>query len=298
MNQKDQSKVPEAAIEEASTALNLIRRECAAHAAPSWHNEVANRRMENPAPIPDDREVMRRFCVAIAYSQGARSAQIGALIQTPIFEEVFAGFDSHALARRQPKRLVASYWGQLGHLRFRGKISRIIKCAKVLNAIIREHGSFAGYLKRFEIPRRICSTVELDAFWRRFDELQGDFRRRKMPFFRSTTSLLQLLLDLDFDSVKPDLIVMRLARRIGIVVRETGDSTFRRCVRLLQAYSIRESCRASEIDIALLAFGGQTGASRLLTQRFCPPSDPCHHRTCPLGTNGLCMAHNFVRGKA
>ena len=34
-----------------------------------------------------------------------------------------------------------------------------------------------------------------------------------MPFFRSTTSLLQLLLDLDYDSIKPDLIVIVSSRQ-------------------------------------------------------------------------------------
>ena len=104
-----------------------------------------------------------------------------------------------------------------------------------------------------------------------------------MPFFRSTTSLLQLLLDLDFDTVKPDLIVMRLARRLGIVGREEGDRAFRECARFLQTYSIGESCRASELDLALLAFGGQTGASRLLTQRFCPAIRPLPSSRLPLG---------------
>ena len=91
---------------------------------------------------------------------------------------------------------------------------------------------------------------------------------------------------------------MRLARRIGIVERETGDRAFRECVRFLQSYSIRKSCRASELDIALLAFGGQSGAGQLLTQKYCPPSDPCHHLSCPVAANGLCLAHRSGKSAA
>lgn len=291
ISRNHQPKCLEARSGEVTKALALIRQECAAHATPVWESEVALRRARKPVPIPGDREIMRRICVAIAYSQGARSAQIEKLITTPVFKEAFAGFDPSALARRDPSRILDRYWSRLGHLRFKGKVHRIVQCAQALNGIAHDHGSFASYLESFQIPRRIRSEADLDQFWNKFDELRSDLHRRQMPFFRSTTSLLQLLLDLDFDSVKPDLIVMRLARRVGIVDRETGDRALRQCVRSLQAYSFAHSCRAAELDLALLAFGGQTGAGRLLSQRFCPPSDPCDHRACSLGRNWLCMAH-------
>jgi 3-methyladenine DNA glycosylase Tag len=275
-------------------ALDLLRQHCHASATPGWHLEMGGRTQRSPRPIPSDQEIMRHICVAIAYSQGARSSQIGVIIETPVFKEAFADFDPVALAQRKPNEILKKYWSRLGFFRFKGKIHQIVLCAKVLNEIARDHGSFGNHLKKFQIPQRIRTTEHLDEFWRQFDVLQRDLQRRGMPFFRSTTSLLQLLLDLDFDTVKPDLIVMRLARRLGIVGREEGDRAFRECARFLQTYSIGESCRASELDLALLAFGGQTGASRLLTQRFCPPSDPCHHSACPLGANGLCMAHNPV----
>jgi 3-methyladenine DNA glycosylase Tag len=274
-----------------SRALALIRKHCDASAASAWKQWMAERQSQTPAKLPSDRKIMRRICDAIAYSQGARAAQIEKLIETPVFKHAFAGFDPVALARRNPRRILARYWKHLGYFRFKSKIPCIVECAQVLNGIIRDCGSFAIYLQSFGIPRRIRSQAALDQFWQRFDELQHDLKRRRMPFFRSTTSLLQLLLDLDYDSVKPDLIIMRLARRIGIVERETGDRALRECVRFLQAYSIGKSCRASELDLVLLAFGGQTGASQLLTQRFCPPSDPCHHAACPVGANRLCMAH-------
>jgi len=275
-----------------SAALAFLLNHCDASVTPAWRDEIARRSRRAFRPLPDDREIMRRICVAIAYSQGARSSLISGLIETPVFKEAFAGFDPAALALRDPERILARYWARLGHFRFRGKIPRIVRCACALNGIIRDSGSFAAYLAGFQIPRRICNATHLDQFWQGFNALQSDLRRRQMPFFRSTTSLLQLLLDLDYDSVKPDLIVMRLARRLGIVSRETGDAAFRQCVRFLQEYSITNSCRAAELDLALLAFGGQTGARQLLTQNFCPASDPCYHAACRIGANRLCRAHS------
>ena len=273
-----------------SAALAVLLNHCDASATPRWREEIARRSRRAFRPLPDDREIMRRICVAIAYSQGARSSLISGLIETPAFKEAFAGFNPAALACRDPERILARYWSQLGHFRFRSKIPRIVQCARALNRIIRDCGSFAAYLEGFQIPRRIRSATHLEQFWQRFNALQSDLRRRAMPFFRSITSLLQLLLDLDYDSVKPDLIVMRLARRLGIVNRETGDRAFRQCVRFLQEYSIANACRAAELDLALLAFGGQSGARQLLTQNFCPASDPCHHPACLVGKNGLCRA--------
>ncbi len=276
-----------------SSALSLILRCCDNSSTPTGHAEFARRQRRSFSTLPNDHAIMRSICVAIAYSQGARSAQIKSLTATTVFKQVFAGFDPVRLARRNPKHIVDRYWNRLGHFRFRAKISQIVECAKVLNEIIRDFGSFASYLESVGIPRRIRSHTDLDQFWRQFDELQHDLKRRRMPFFRSTTSLLQLLLDLDYDSVKPDLIVMRLARRIGIVKRETGDRAFRECVRFLQAYSIGKSCRAAELDLALLAFGGQSRAGQLLTEKFCPASDPCHHPACPVAANGLCIGHRL-----
>ena len=272
-------------------ALDLLRRQCHACAAPGWHQVMGCRTRRSPRPIPSDKKIMRHMCVAIAFSQGARSAQISVLIEAPVFSTAFADFDPVALARRKPEEILKTYWPRLGHFRFKSKIHQIVQCACVLNRLIREHGSFARFLGSFQIPQRIRTAEHLDKFWLKFDALQQDLQRREMPFFRSTTSLLQLLVDLDFDSVKPDLIVMRLARRIGIVERETGDLALRQCVRFLQKYSIKKSCRAAELDWALLAFGGQTGAGQSLTHKFCPASDPCNHPSCSLGINHLCEAH-------
>jgi len=219
--------------------------------------------------------MLRHFCIAIAFSQNAQSRQVAKLIRTPVFREAFANFDTIAVADANAHRILARYWPVLRPIRFRGKIRSILGCARGLVKISAEHGSFARYLRSFAIPRRLYTAADLDAFWRKFDILQADLRIRGMPFFRSTTSLLQLLLDLDYDAVKPDLIVMRLAHRIGLVPSEKGDLMFRQAARLIQQYAVDRALRPSQVDLALLAFGGQTNARLLLRQVFCPATASC-----------------------
>lgn len=280
------------AAERSTKALNLILEHFTTSATPAGKRALAVRSRRASAPLPNDHEMMRLFCVAISYSQGARSSQVASLVNSTVFRAAFSGFDSKRLAASDPERILRDHWNELSDLRFRGKIRRIVRCAQVLNDITNRHGKFSDYLLGFNIPQRIRTEADIDRFWLGFDALQGDLRARGMPFFRSTTSLLQILLDLDFDSIKPDLIVMRLVRRIRITPRETGDRTLRHAVRALQTFSVRQHGRAAALDLAMLAFGGQSQASKLLSTRFCPPKDPCVNSACLLWANRLCTARN------
>jgi hypothetical protein len=234
---------------------------------------------------------MRHICVAIAHSQGARSIQIAQLIDTDVFTKAFCDFNIARLAKQNPSKLLKQYWSRLSHMRFRGKVKGMITCAQIMRDIQREHGSFAQMIKHHQIPQRIRSEKEFDRFWAGFNSLQKEMVQRKMPFFRSTTSLLQLLLDLDYDSVKPDLIVMRLAKRLGMVRKETGERNLRKVVTIIQLYCLGKPTRASAVDLMMLIVGGQTGSRGLAKIRFCPPKGYCNQRACSLGTNGHCSAY-------
>ncbi|MDA7618301.1 DNA-3-methyladenine glycosylase I [Verrucomicrobia bacterium] len=212
-----------------------------------------------------------------------------------IFSEAFGSFDHQVLAQANPETILKTYWHLLSAMRFRKKVSSIVQCAIVLLEISGKYGCFSNYLNIFSIPRRLDSLESIHLFWQGFDRLQADLKGRKMPFFKSTTSLLQLLLDLDYDAVKPDLIVMRLARRIGITEKETGDKAFRSTVRKLQEYAVARKKRVRYVDLQMLAYGGQSNASSLLKVKFCPVQKPCQHFSCPLIYNRLCMDHqNYI----
>jgi hypothetical protein len=272
-------------------ALDLIGVACDEYGKPTWREERKLRARRTARPLPQsDRDFLRHFAIAIAFSQSSRSSIIRTLVQSPEFDNAFEDFDPHKLSQRDPSEIVSTHWYLVKHIRFRGKITSTVNCARVVVKIAAEHGSFVAYLRSFRIPRRLHTASDIERFWTEFERLRRDLRIRAMPFFGSTTSLLQLLLDLDYDSVKPDLIVMRLARRIGIVDRETGDRALRSAARLVQEYAVARAVRAPLVDLQLLAFGGQTGSRDLLRERFCPPSDPCSAMGCPVGKQGLCEA--------
>jgi Methyladenine glycosylase len=273
-------------------ALDVILKHCADNGLSAWHSEFASRGRTSPRRVPPDCNILRHFCIAIAFSQNAQSRQVNALIQTPAFCNAFAHFDPVTLARSNPDSILNKYWAVLNPIRFRGKVKSIVACAKVLVQIAHQHGSFARYLNQFGIPKRLVTIADIDLFWHGFDRLQGNLRLRGMPFFRSTVSLLQLLLDLDFDSVKPDLIVMRLACRIQLVPTEHGNRMFREVVHTIQKYALMRGLRPNQLDLALLAFGGQTNARLLLRTPFCPRLNPCHNVNCRVGKQGLCRAYN------
>ena len=110
------------------------------------------------------------------------------------------------------------------------------------------------------MPALLRSHDDIEMFWVGFSRLQKDLRDKGMPFFAQTTSLLQLLLDLGYDSIKPDVIVMRIAHRWRIVSREKGDSAFRQAVRKMQEYAVIRGRRALAVDWVVLTVGEQREA--------------------------------------
>ena len=270
-------------------ALDEIRRTCNEYATTGFRVRLRRRSKGQSGRLPSTRKAMRKIGYAIAYSQGSRSVAVSDLLASGALDLAFDGFDPSVLSNRTAGALRQQHWQDLGALRYKSKVDAILKAARVLQSIEREHGSFAGYLRQFGIPRRIRAFSDVDTFWVAFDELRGDLTSRKMPFFSKTTSLLQLLLDLDYDSIKPDLIVMRLSRRIGLVEKEFGDNHFREAVWSLQTYSVLRRIRPATMDLYLLTLGGQTDARSKLTSEFCPGPGTCKSTICLIGRTGLCQ---------
>ena len=276
-------------------ALDKIAQQCASTGTADWNKEHQRRSVKRPRPMPNDEQMLRHFAVAIAYSQGAPSAVISKLIGKAVFASAFKHFKIKTLSATDPQQLLDRYWSELSAMRFRGKVDSIVRCAQVLASLQSSHGNFSIYLKSFAIPRRLKTDANIDRFWTNFDKLRIDLVHREMPFFKSTTSLLQLLLDLDYDSVKPDLIVMRLAKRIGLIESETGDRHLRFATRSIQEYALKRNIRPPLVDLQLLAHGGQTGARKLLNERFCLPAEICQQHHCTVGSSGFCSAYNRSR---
>jgi 3-methyladenine DNA glycosylase Tag len=230
-------------------------------ASPAWLADLARCEAANQVRVPSADALLEKFCVAIAHSQSAPSDVVARMIRGGHLKAAMQDYSVDRLAEENPAALLRRCWKKpLTCIRFRGKIQSMVQCARVLRDIEAEHGSFARYLASFRVPRRVRSDQDIETFWSAFDELQRDLKQRKIPFFANTTSLLQLLIDLDHDALKPDLIVMRVAKQWGIVPRETGVPALRQAVRAFQEYGVARQRRPLAVDWVVLTYGKQKGA--------------------------------------
>jgi 3-methyladenine DNA glycosylase Tag len=241
--------------------LDRIWEDLVAGASPAWLADLERCQAEKPVRIPSGDRLLEKFSIAIAHSQSAPSDVVARMIRAGHLREAFHGYSVDRVAAENPSRLLRRIWKPpLTCIRFRGKVTAIVQCARVLREIEAAHGTFAKYLRSFRIPKRIRSGEEIDSFWNQFDALQADLKGRGIPFFANTTSLLQLLIDLDHDALKPDLIIMRVARQWGIVPRETGNPALRQAVRAFQEYGVHRGRRPLAVDWVVLTHGRQKGA--------------------------------------
>lgn len=133
---------------------------------------------------------------------------------------------------------------------------------------IKNIGSFADILYQTSIPKIIKSQDDIYDFWKGFDQLLFKLKTNKIPFFQSTTSLLHFLLDIGYDCVKPDLVVMKVAKKLNIVDKETGDKNLRKTVKFIQEYSVDRQIRPSIVDFYFLIDEGQIGAKKFVVKEF------------------------------
>jgi 3-methyladenine DNA glycosylase Tag len=230
-------------------------------ASKAWLADLERCQAEKTLPIPSGDRLMEKFCVAIAHSQSAPSDVVLRMIKAGHLKAAMHDYSVAKIAAENPVQLLRRCWKKpLTCIRFKGKIKSMVQCARILKDIESEHGSFAKFLRSFRVPRRIHSMGDIEVFWHAFDALQQDLKKRKIPFFANTTSLLQLLIDLDHDALKPDLIIMRIAHQWGIVPKETGIPALRQAVRAFQEYGAFRRRRPLAVDWVVLTHGKQKGA--------------------------------------
>ena len=88
-----------------------------------------------------------------------------------------------------------------------------------------------------------------------------------MPFFKQSTSLLHFLLHIGYDCIKPDVIIMKVAKELGIVSSNSEKEKLQ-VVRFVQLYSISRRMRPSIVDFYLLIYGGQRWAKQFVHPSF------------------------------
>lgn len=231
---------------------------------PIFSKEIQSRNSRKVSKDLSENEIIEIFTTLIAYSQNANSKLVEQIINSGIFNEIFADFDINQIVKMNPCDLADKYWGKIGGIRQQAKLFHIVSLARKIKNI----GSFNKLLTETEIPKIINTENDIDNFWIGFKKLKKVMEENKVPFFRSTTSLLHFLLETGYDCVKPDLVIMKVAKKIGIVDKESGDKNLIQTVRTIQEYSIDRKIRPSIIDLYFLIDEGQLGAKKFVKDEF------------------------------
>lgn len=246
----------------------IIQKVDSSRIEPKLSEEIKMRKQRNPDTVTDDVGVLSLFARLIAFSQNAPSDKVEAILNKGIFDDIFCNFEIRKVSQINPQDIINKHWDKIRVIRFKNKVKSIVGCAKSLESIEAEYCSFGTLLKRSDIPKCLKSKNDVERFWDGFNNLKNKMKDVKMPFFRSSTSLLHLLLHIGFPCIKPDLIVMRVAKEIGIVDSEKGELNFLRSVKVIQLYSIDKDIKPSIVDLYLLIHGGQRWAMQFVKPSF------------------------------
>jgi 3-methyladenine DNA glycosylase Tag len=245
-------------IDEIIKAIDLCRIE------PLFSEEKNKRQNKIVSVIPNDNEILKTLSHLIAYSQNSNSEIVEQVLKSGKFDNAFKGFNIEEVVQLNPCDIADEHWNAIKGIRQQAKLFHIISLSRKIKKI----GSFSNILNQTNIPEKINSERDIEKFWIGFDQLLATLKDNKIPFFQSTTSLLHFLLEIGYDCVKPDLVVMKVAKKLNIVENETGDKNFRKTVRFIQEYSIDRKIKPSVVDFYFLINGGQMGAKKYVTTEF------------------------------
>lgn len=228
-------------------------------------NEEKNRRQNKTvSSLLDNNEILRTLSHLIAFSQNSNSEIVEQVLKSGKFDKAFQDFEIDEVVKLNPCDIADEHWASIKGIRQQAKLFHIVSLARKIKNI----GSFADILNQTNIPTTIRTESDIQTFWVGFDKLLATLKNNKIPFFQSTTSLLHFLLDIGFDCVKPDLVVMRVAKKLNIVDNEKGDKNLRKTVRFIQEYSVDRKLRPSMVDFYFLIDEGQMGAKKFVKPDF------------------------------
>lgn len=231
---------------------------------PLFSEEKNRRQSRTVSTLPNDDEILKKLSYLIAFSQNSNSEIVEQVIKSGKFDNAFENFNIDKVVKLNPCDIADNHWDSIKGIRQQAKLFHIVSLARKIKSI----GSFADILNQTNIPTTIKTGKDIEDFWFGFDKLLVTLKNNKIPFFQSTTSLLHFLLEIGYDCIKPDLVVMKVAKKLNIVDNETSDKNLRKTVRFIQHYSIDRKIRPSIVDFYFLIDEGQMGARKYVNQNF------------------------------
>lgn len=234
--------------------------------SPAFDVELARRTSLEVPHLVDNQTVLRHIAQIIAFAH-ADSKRVKAMVDSGAYDKVWHDYDLDVVSRMNPCDIAEQEWGTLSSILARTKIFQVVMAARALL----KRADVAKILNECNIPRKAATLEEVDQFWAGFKVLQRVMRQADIPFVRSTTSLSHLLLHLGYDCIKPDVIVMRVASRLGIINDDPKkDTNLRKVARVLQEYAVSRGMRPGVVDMYFLIQEGQSEARDWVQSGFEP----------------------------
>lgn len=238
---------------------------------PIFQEEVSSRTARSFDPNASNSCLLGRIITLIAYSQNAKSQRVRELEDSGLLDQIFFNFDVSKVATMDPEQVLSDHWNVIRVIRFKTKVRSMIKAARVILSMESSGVNLSEILRRF--PQRIRESSDIDDFWKALQYAKKRLSHYGMPYVSSLTTLLHFLLDIGFDCVKPDMILMRVAARNLEIFplkeyKEYKDQEKETFVRVVQEYCVESGMRPSVVDLYLLIEGGQTWARKFVDPSF------------------------------
>lgn len=231
-----------------------------------FDEDKARRQIRQVSKIPDNNALLEKLAVIIAYSQNARSDRVTELLKSGRYHELFKRFDVDYVAGLNPCDVVESGgWALISAIRQKTKVFQLVMAARAIKA-----SSVVGTMNASAMPKSFLIPQDIPLFWKSFRQLKKELQLLDIPFLRSTTSLLHLLLELGYDVAKPDTIVMAVAKKLGIVNKVSGDTNLTNVVRVMQEYALLNNVRPGIVDLYFLTDGQQSDTRQYVVKDYTP----------------------------
>jgi len=202
--------------------------------------------------------------VAVVFFSGFRASVVEAKLTAicnafPDIETVLAYGSDH----------IDALMGNPGLIRNRAKITAVTGNARSFQSIVDRHGSFRAYLRSFNegFPEGAGDSAKIQDD---LDRLQADLMNRLAYFGPATTR--HFLMDYGFNFIKPDVHVMRVLHRLGLV-RTTGEGSYQDAVRIGRLIADAADVPIRYVDTVLVSVGMTSAAN--VCRKTEPRCDEC-----------------------
>jgi len=233
---------------------------------PGFTKEVNRRNVNEVVNNLHDEQFLEIAVELIAYSQSAKSSKVREVLDNGDLPRMFANYDAKKISVMNPCDLADDNWMRIKGIRQKHKLFQIVMLARNIDRGF----NMQNLLKQAQIPKTLENKKDVKNFWIGFKKLRKSIKMQNPPFLGELTSLLHFLLMIGYDCAKPDVIVMKAAKSIGIVDNKGNDNDTKKIavIRAMQEYAVKNSIRTSIIDFYFLVWNGQSEASNLVKPEF------------------------------